>query len=179
MINWWIINYYINWEWCFLSKASTDAVSLSQSIKNRVWDAMGYQTILYSRDSNGWRWTLIKEYTFNKPGNIELYVECSQVWYYNFSIKAYNNDTEIVNANRTSTTYTGTVDKDSVLWVYAYIWEATSRQSNYKGYLDFIIDKLYKNFDITWLPRELSSLWENAAYTTFWRHIDWTWVTNN
>jgi hypothetical protein len=164
---------------CLLSKASTDAVSLSQSIKNRVWNAMGYQTILYTRDSNGWRWTLIKEYTFNKSGNIELYVECSQSGYYNFSIKAYNNDTEIVNANRTSTTYTGTVDKDSVLWVYAYIWEATPRQSNYKWYLDIIVDKLYKNFDITWLPRELSSLWENAAYTTFWRHIDWTWVTNN
>ena len=38
---------------------------------------------------------------------------------------------------------------------------------------------IYKNKDILLLPRTIKEIWQLMWATSFWRHIDWSWITWN
>ena len=69
----------------------------------------------------------------------------------------------------------------------SYLWFWLYNQSDGEMVLTLTISDLtfyqnysiYKTIDNITPAREVKSLWNLAAVTTFWKHIDWTWVTHN
>lgn len=168
--------------WCFLSKASNNDYNLYKTVldlgkleNSYRWASWGNNTPIWEFASITLSWW--KEYLIDVP---------------TISIKNYSWLSYYLSNGRTavyslwdwtaekSITYTPGSDKSVNMlywskswWISWAIYITTSWNFTIKENIS--IPKWWND----WSPRNNLWLWKIWSITTFWRHIDWTWITHN
>ena len=139
-------------DWCNSNFNYTSASSWTLNlISNFTWQ---WKLRLEGKFRDSWNWWEFSEvvYTWNVSENSHNFY-----WYSQYSINANIN-------------WTGSI------WLKFTKYSGRSWYDSYaRAYYDFMIP--WTTW-VKWPVRWLSEIWEIWSFTSFWRHLDWTWISN-
>lgn len=139
-------------DWCNSNFNYTSASSWTLNlISNFTWQ---WKLRLEGKFRDSWNWWEFSEvvYTWNVSENSHSFY-----WYSQYSINANIN-------------WTGSI------WLKFTKYSGRSWYDSYaRAYYDFMIP--WTTW-VKWPVRWLSEIWEIWSFTSFWRHLDWTWISN-
>ena len=117
-----------------------------------------------------WKWEITFSWQFRDEWNWWTPTSISYSWDITEVSKTLDNYHSYSTTVKINWTWSISVSWTKYNWYSRASW--TTSNATYKFQIPWI-----STSENRWPIRDIFNIWELGGYTSFWRHIDWTWIT--